>query len=95
MKERSQPPPYFNLKSNDRTPEIILNERMEEQGHPMPPPSVRAIQSVGSFFGFVLHYAVYRRLFYFAHLASNGGYCGELIGVRGWAAEWDCCLGNG
>lgn len=27
---------------------IILNERMEEQSPPLPPPSVRAVQSVGS-----------------------------------------------
>ncbi|CAF9905191.1 MAG: hypothetical protein ALECFALPRED_000175 [Alectoria fallacina] len=35
---------------------IILSERMEEQSPPMPPPSVRAVQSVGSllFLFFVL-----------------------------------------
>lgn len=63
MNKQSQPPPYFNpnLNSNSidtSSPEviqpmsastnIILNERMEEQSPPTPPPSVRAVQSVGS-----------------------------------------------
>lgn len=61
MKEQSQPPAYLNPNPNpnsiDTFPRIetmsastniILNERMEEQSPPMPPPSVRAVQSVGS-----------------------------------------------
>lgn len=61
MKEQTQPPPYPNPNSTDISPEIqamsastniILNERMEEQSPPMPPPSVRAVQSVGSLLAF-------------------------------------------
>lgn len=57
MKEYTQPPPYPNPECTDTSPEvqtmsastnIILNERIEEQSPSIPPPSVRAVQSVGS-----------------------------------------------
>ena len=91
MKDQTRFIPHSDPNPNDTLPQnhamsaptdIILNERIEEQSPPVPPPSVRAVQNVGCLLALfivvqgIVDYSILRFLIELAQTVD-----GSLVGV--------------